>query len=86
MRKNIKVNAVITKVFGVVDYESENSKWLIQYGNPAYNISVNSGFFFCDCFENSYAEVSGFGDDDSEVRLQKLKLRIQYGGHVLNII
>ena len=113
-----KVNAVIFKVFGVVDYESEvriskfkmadpiwrsriqyfseffavinlktftrgflasvmtvlksdfkYSNWRIQYGDLAYNISVNSGFFRCNLFENCYSGVSEVGNDDSEVRI-----------------
>ena len=50
--------------------ESQNSKWPIQYGHLAYNISVTSGFFCCNWLENSYSGVSAVGDDDYEVRLK----------------
>ena len=71
-----EVNAIISKVFGVVVYESEvriaKLKMAIwQYGDLAYNISVNSGFFCCSCLENSYTGVSGVGDENSEVRILK---------------
>ena len=56
-----KVNVVISKVLGsnITNLKTDkNLKWRIQYCNLSCNISINSGFFFCNWLENSYSGVS----------------------------
>ena len=53
-----KVKRSISEVFWVVGYKFEvrisKLKMANQYGDLAYNILVSSGFFYCNCLENSY--------------------------------
>ena len=67
--------------------ESQNSKWRIQHGDLAYNISVNCRFFCCNWLENSYSVISAVGDDDFEVILKKLKMAdAKWRSHTQNSI
>ena len=73
LRMGGKVQTVIFKVFGVIDYESEVRISKFKMADPIWWTRLqyfNKFWIFCCIWlKNSYAGVSGVGHDDSAGRL-----------------